>query len=630
MLLHCFLAATALAPHRRHEHHVTRVLRDLPASHHHLKLNLPNASWYNEALANHFDTYIAQGTPRRWSQRYYVDARFWCGSGCPVFLYIGGEGPQGPVSDHLFMWTLAEKHGALMFALEHRFYGESRPTADMSDKSLELLTSTQALADLARFVGYVNSFVPGHPDAASTPPLLLAHATADSAWVTFGGSYPGDLATWFKLKYPALAVGTVGSSAPVFAQYDFYEYGQVVGAALANPAIGGSHACAAAVRAGAGALVAVTRAADGAPRTAPPDAPLPRALRPCSPITSALDLATYYASVFGGFQEAVQYNLQGRPPYVSDLCRAALDAGGAAAPLASLAAAVALFDDDAEPAAAAAAADGTAAAAVFTPQEYAAAAMGAAGQAAARLRASLHATTASVEEAAAAAAYSSRGGGSAAAGAAAAARRRRPKAPACVPSSWRRDMMAPLVDERFSPAGCDLNCTSDRQWVYQSCNEFGYFQTATGAGQPFEAFGGTLNISTAGQAVCEQAFGLKAYSGPRANGASGLAANTEYGGRRVLGANITMPNGNMDPWHALSVVNRSDSFYDAGGGAPGALQRTSEGVHPVELHGTAHCRDMFSPDAFAELKPPRGPIADTPAVQWAHAAISAAVARYVS
>jgi len=39
---------------------------------------------------------------------------------------------------------------------------------------------------------------------------------------------------------------------------------------------------------------------------------------------------------------------------------------------------------------------------------------------------------------------------------------------------------------------------------------------------------------------------------------------------------------------------------------------------------------MFSPDAFAELKPPRGPIADTPSVQWAHAAISAAVARYVS
>ena len=143
MLLQCFLAATALAPHRRHEHHVTRVLRDLPASHHHLKLNLPNASWYNEALANHFDTYIAQGTPRRWSQRYYVDARFWCGSGCPVFLYIGGEGPQGPVSDHLFMWTLAEEHGALMFALEHRFYGESRPTADMSDKSLELLTPSK-------------------------------------------------------------------------------------------------------------------------------------------------------------------------------------------------------------------------------------------------------------------------------------------------------------------------------------------------------------------------------------------------------------------------------------------------------------------------------------------------------
>ena len=79
---------------------------------------------------------------------------------------------------------------------------------------------------------------------------------ADSRWVTFGGSYPGNLATWLKLKYPGLTAGTVGSSAPVFAQYDFYQYGQVVGAALANPAIGGSPRCAAAVGAGVDALVA--------------------------------------------------------------------------------------------------------------------------------------------------------------------------------------------------------------------------------------------------------------------------------------------------------------------------------------------------------------------------------------
>ena len=48
-----------------------------------------------------------------WEQRFHVDSSFWCGAGCPVFLYIGGEGTQGPVSEGLFMATLAKvsQHG---------------------------------------------------------------------------------------------------------------------------------------------------------------------------------------------------------------------------------------------------------------------------------------------------------------------------------------------------------------------------------------------------------------------------------------------------------------------------------------------------------------------------------------
>ena len=179
------LALSALS-HRRHDHHVSRVLQSLPP---HQNITLPNASFYNDALANHFDEPLSQ-TPRPWSQRYYVDSRFWCGTGCPIFLYIGGEGPQAPVSPRLFMWTLAEKYGALMLALEHRFYGESRPAPDMSVGSLALLTSTQALADLARFVSYVQAHEPSAPDRASTPPLALRAATGGSPWLTFGGSYP--------------------------------------------------------------------------------------------------------------------------------------------------------------------------------------------------------------------------------------------------------------------------------------------------------------------------------------------------------------------------------------------------------------------------------------------------------
>ena len=49
------------------------------------------------------------------------------------------------------MHTLAQQHQACVVALEHRFYGESRPTSDMSVESLRVLSSQQALADLARY-----------------------------------------------------------------------------------------------------------------------------------------------------------------------------------------------------------------------------------------------------------------------------------------------------------------------------------------------------------------------------------------------------------------------------------------------------------------------------------------------
>ena len=111
-----------------------------------------------------------------------------------MFLYIGGEGPQGAPSDHLYMATLAKKEGALMVALEHRFYGESRPTTDMSVGNLKFLTSEQALGDLAHFTNYLKD-----PDPAqSTPALHLKYSAAASKFVTFGGSYPGALSAWYK------------------------------------------------------------------------------------------------------------------------------------------------------------------------------------------------------------------------------------------------------------------------------------------------------------------------------------------------------------------------------------------------------------------------------------------------
>ncbi len=116
----------------RHGHHVENVLRQLGDR----AEDGANSTthFYDDATLDHFGG--VSGGAKRWSQRYYVDERYWCGSGCPVFLYIGGEGPQGPPSDRLFMATLARKMGALMLALEHRYYGESSALARLQPAPL--------------------------------------------------------------------------------------------------------------------------------------------------------------------------------------------------------------------------------------------------------------------------------------------------------------------------------------------------------------------------------------------------------------------------------------------------------------------------------------------------------------
>ena len=64
-------------------------------------------------------------------------------------------------------------------------------SSDMSDASLRYLNSEQALADLAAFRN------------AMTKKFNLT----SSKWISFGGSYPGSLSAWFRLKYPHLVNG---------------------------------------------------------------------------------------------------------------------------------------------------------------------------------------------------------------------------------------------------------------------------------------------------------------------------------------------------------------------------------------------------------------------------------------
>lgn len=76
---------------------------------------------------------------------------------------------------------------------------------DLSTDNLRFLSSRQALADLAHF----------------RTMIAEARGLTDRKWVAFGGSYPGSLAAWFRLKYPHLVHASVATSAPVYATVNF-------------------------------------------------------------------------------------------------------------------------------------------------------------------------------------------------------------------------------------------------------------------------------------------------------------------------------------------------------------------------------------------------------------------------
>ena len=190
--------------------------------------------WFTQRL-DHFAPWDA----RTWQQRYFVNAAFvdaLVTTVPEVFVCVGGEGPaltsraviDGDVHCAIAV-SLAKKRRAYVVALEHRFYGASQPTGDLSTDSLKFLSSAQALEDLAAF---------------SRGELQRAFGVQDDTKiVVFGGSYPGMVAGWFRVKYPHIAYAAVASSAPVRAELDMRGYYDVVGAALRERDIGGSDAC---------------------------------------------------------------------------------------------------------------------------------------------------------------------------------------------------------------------------------------------------------------------------------------------------------------------------------------------------------------------------------------------------
>jgi pimeloyl-ACP methyl ester carboxylesterase len=170
------------------------------------------AQIFNQKI-NHFSL-----NSKTFQQRYYVDSTLALNADSPVIYYLCGEGDCESATNSPLVNSLASKIHAHRVALEHRYYGKSQPFATLESKNLKYLSMSQALADLASFERYAQRKL-----------------ELKGKWIVVGGSYAGELAAFYRLKYPELVVGALASSAPVKAKADFEEYDQFV-AKVAGPA----------------------------------------------------------------------------------------------------------------------------------------------------------------------------------------------------------------------------------------------------------------------------------------------------------------------------------------------------------------------------------------------------------
>ncbi|XP_049813909.1 putative serine protease K12H4.7 [Schistocerca nitens] len=138
--------------------------------------------------------------------------------------------------------------------------------------------------------------------------------------------------------------------------------------------------------------------------------------------------------------------------------------------------------------------------------------------------------------------------------------------------------------------------TRNRQWLWQTCTEFGYYQTTDSAKQPFGHWR-TLPYYTD---MCSFIFGSE-YTAERVE--EGVRkANLLYGGRTPNVNNVAFVNGGLEPWHALGV-----------------LEDINESSPAIVIEYESHCSDLYAPSLL-----------DIPQLTAAHDGIEQLVAQWNS
>jgi len=423
---------------------------------------LPQEDWFEQEL-DHFKP----ADTRTWRQRYWINWKHYKPGG-PVLLMIGGEGEANPVWLNAGAWTeYAESNQAAMFLLEHRYYGKSHPTPDMSVKNLNWLSSRQALADLAAFI-----------QSMKTKHELTGN------WVALGGSYPGSLAAWLRLKYPHLIAGAISTSGPLRAKADFYEYLDVVKSALDT------------VEPGCSDLVkdALKRVRDLTMHRVGWSL-LSSKMNLCSNLdgTVLADVVSLYQALIGHFEDVVQYNRDNREFEGAQWTNVTIDT------------LCDIMKDTSK------------------------------GTTLERLRAVNKLGLKMADE-------------------------------KCLDYSYKSQLEELKGTEWGSAAG-----VGGRQWTYQTCTEFGWYQSSGGPNHPF---GSDILPLRYFEYMCTDIFGPKFNLELLERGIADT--NTYYGGLDIQVSNVAFVHGSIDPWHALGITATKNS-----------------GMEAIFIEGTAHCANMY-------------------------------------
>ncbi|KAI5602983.1 hypothetical protein BDE02_01G189400 [Populus trichocarpa] len=151
--------------------------------------------FYNQTL-DHFN--YRPESYDTFPQRYVINSKYWGGANASILVYLGAEASIDGYRDAAgFLDDNAVQFKSLLVFIEHRYYGHSFPPGAWGKRGY--FSSAQALADYAAIIIDIKE----NRSAQYSPVIVI------------GGSYGGMLASWFRLKYPHIALGALASSAPI-------------------------------------------------------------------------------------------------------------------------------------------------------------------------------------------------------------------------------------------------------------------------------------------------------------------------------------------------------------------------------------------------------------------------------